>query len=119
MLWVCMGIVACGGGDGGSGAGPDTGSATGSPTASGVAELSWTPPVENTDGSVLSNLAGYRVFYGRTPDNLGQEIGIENPSVSRYTLENLSGGSWYFAVVAVNSEGVASAWSDIATKNVQ
>lgn len=119
-LFVCIGVVACGGGGGeDSSAGPDTGGATGGAPPSGVAELSWTPPVENTDGSVLNNLAGYRVFYGRTPDNLGQEVGIENPSVSRYTLENLSGGVWYFAVVAVNSDGVSSAWSDLATKNVQ
>ena len=34
-------------------------------SANGTATVSWTPPTTNTDGSALTNLAGYRVAYGR------------------------------------------------------
>ena len=32
--------------------------------ATGSATLSWTPPTTNTDGSSLTNLAGYKVYWG-------------------------------------------------------
>src|SRR5262249_43353816 len=33
-------------------------------TATGSATLTWTPPTQNTDGSALNNLAGYKVYWG-------------------------------------------------------
>jgi hypothetical protein len=32
--------------------------------SNGRATLSWTAPTENTDGTTLANLAGYRIRYG-------------------------------------------------------
>ena len=32
--------------------------------AVGSATLSWTPPTQNMDGTPLTNLAGYRVYWG-------------------------------------------------------
>jgi len=89
-------------------------------TASGTgsATLSWTPPTENTDGSTLTDLASYRILYGRSADELDQSIDIGNPSISSYVVEDLTSGAWYFAVVAVNSHGVSSDPSDIASKTV-
>lgn len=86
--------------------------------ASGSATLSWTPPTQNSDGTSLGNLAGYRVIYGRTSTNLDQTVNVDNPSINRYVVENLSSGTWYFAVVAVNSTGVASQLSNTASKTV-
>jgi hypothetical protein len=84
----------------------------------GVATLSWTPPTANIDGSVLNNLSGYQVLYGRSAEELSSSVSINNPSVSRYVIENLSSGTWYFAVVAVNGQGTWSPLSNIATKTV-
>jgi hypothetical protein len=84
----------------------------------GSATLSWMPPTENTDGSSLTNLAGYEVHYGQDRDNLDQTVRLDNPSITRYTVENLSSGTWYFAVVAVNSAGVTSMLSNMASKTV-
>jgi hypothetical protein len=86
--------------------------------ASGSATLSWTPPTQNSDGSSIGNLAGYRVMYGRTASNLDQTVIVDNPSVNRYMVENLSSGTWYFAVVAVNATGVTSELSNTASKTI-
>jgi hypothetical protein len=86
--------------------------------ASGSATLSWTPPTQNSDGTSLGNLAGYRVIYGRTSGNLDQTVNVDNPSINRFVVENLSSGTWYFAVVAVNATGVTSQLSNTASKTV-
>ncbi len=84
----------------------------------GAATLSWTPPTQNSDGSSLSNLAGYRIVYGRSADALDRSISVTNPSVSSYVVENLSAGTWYFAVSAVNADGVASDATNVASKAI-
>ena len=84
----------------------------------GSATLSWTPPTENSDGSALTNLSGYRVHYGRSPTQLSQTIEITNSSLSTYVVENLSSGTWYFSVVSVNSGGTTSVLSNVAAKTI-
>lgn len=84
----------------------------------GAATVSWTPPNANTDGSTLTNLTGYVVLYGRDANNLSQTIEINNASVSTYVVDSLVTGTWYFAVVAVNSQGTWSALSNVTSKTV-
>lgn len=93
-------------------------SITVSDVGSGSATLSWTPPTQNSDGSSLSNLTGYQVLYGRTATNLDQTVALDNPSLNRYVVENLGAGTWYFAVVAVNSAGVTSPLSNAGNKTI-
>lgn len=87
-----------------------------SEVGTGSATLSWTPPTQNTNGSALSDLAGYEVRYGRSAEELDQVVTLDNPSIDRYVLENLSSGTWYFAVVAVNTSGSSSQLSNTASK---
>jgi hypothetical protein len=84
----------------------------------GVATLSWTPPTQNSDGSALTDLAGFRITYGRSASALDRSVSLSNPSLSRYMVENLSSGTWFFAVSAVNSQGVASNSSNVASKTI-
>lgn len=84
----------------------------------GSATLSWTPPTQNSDGSTLTDLAGYRVHYGRSAGQLSQTVEITNASLSTYVVENLSSGTWYFAVVTVSSGGTTSVLSNVATKTI-
>ena len=86
--------------------------------ANGSAVLSWTPPTQNTDGSALSNLAGYRVVYGRSRTALDHSVQIANPGVSRYTITGLSSGTWYFAVKAYTNAGVESDVSNGGSKTI-
>jgi hypothetical protein len=84
----------------------------------GAATLSWTPPTQNSDGSALTNLAGYLITYGRSASALDRSISLSNSSLSTFVVENLSSGTWYFAISAVNSAGVSSAATNIASKTI-
>ncbi len=74
----------------------------------GVATLDWLPPTENSDGSALTNLAGYTVYYGTSPDNLAQSVKVTNPGLTAYTVTGLTSGTWYFAVTSYSASGVES-----------
>ena len=87
-------------------------------TGTGTAALSWTPPTENMDGTALTDLAGYRILYGRSAGSLDQAISLQNASLSTYIVENLTSGAWYFSIVAVNSSGTLSELSNLASKTV-
>jgi Putative Ig domain len=84
-------------------------------TASGSAVVSWTAPTENTDGTQIANLASYKILYGRSASSLDQSVSIANPTVTQYQIDNLSPGTWYFAVVSVNSAGSQSAPSNVTS----
>lgn len=86
---------------------------------SGTASLRWTPPTRNTDGTALTNLAGYRISYGLTADALAHTVQIANPGASSYTVSNLAPGTWYFSVRAYTSTGAESANSNVGTKVIQ
>jgi hypothetical protein len=87
--------------------------------SNGGAALTWTAPTSNTDGSTLSNLAGYRISYGTNASALTQTVQISNPSVTTYSLSNLSPGTYYFAVRAYTSNGTESNNSNVSTKVIQ
>lgn len=84
----------------------------------GSATVSWTPPTENTDGSALTNLAGYRIVYGRSSSTLTRTITINNPGLTSYVIDNLDSGTWYFAVKAFTTSGIESALSNVTSKSV-
>jgi hypothetical protein len=83
--------------------------------STGAATLDWMPPTENTDGSVLTNLAGYTVYYGTSAGNLTQSVKITNPGLTAYTLSNLPTGTWYFAVTSYSSTGIESSRSGVVS----
>jgi hypothetical protein len=74
--------------------------------ASGVAELSWAAPVTKVDGSNLDNLAGFRILYGRDPEDLDHSVYIADPAAHSYEFATLDSGAWYFAIVAVADDGL-------------
>lgn len=82
-------------------------STSGSSTVTSVT-INWVPPTENTDGTWLTNLAGYNIHYGTASHTYTKTIAVSNPGVIRYVVENLTSGTYYFAVGAVNSTGTES-----------
>jgi hypothetical protein len=86
--------------------------------SAGNAALDWTPPTENTDGSVLTNLAGYNVHYGTSPDELTQVEKLTNPGLTSYVVENLSTGKWYFAISSYATSGAESANSGVISTTI-
>jgi hypothetical protein len=85
----------------------------------GSASLSWTPPTRNTDGSTLTNLAGYRITYGTSASALSKTITVSNPGISSYVVDSLASGTWYFAIKAYTSTGTESSTSSVASKSIQ
>ncbi len=87
--------------------------------ALGSVSLSWTPPTENEDGSNLSDLAGYKIYWGTIPGSYPNSVTINNASASTYIVDNLTAGTYEFVATSFNSAGVESAYSSPATKTVQ
>jgi hypothetical protein len=85
---------------------------------SASATLSWTPPTENTNGSALTNLAGYWIKYGTSADSLSEKVQIDNPGIVTYVLSNLSPGTWYFSITAYSAKNIESAPSAVASYTV-
>lgn len=86
--------------------------------ALGSATLKWQPPTSNTDGSPLTNLAGYVIRYGTSPAGLATEVKIANPGLTTYMVSDLTPATWYFQVSAYNTSGVESAPSATASKTI-
>ena len=84
----------------------------------GSATLSWMPPTQNADGTALTDLRGYKIYYGRIAGTLDQVVTLDNPGLTRYVIENLSPATWYFAMTSYNSQGVESNRSTAASKTV-
>ena len=93
-------------------------SITVSQTASGSMTLSWSAPTLNTDGSTLTDLAGYNLYYGTSPGNYPNQVPIDNPSVSTFVVENLLPDTYYVVATSFNASGVESSYSNEAVKSV-
>lgn len=77
-------------------------------TGTGLAQLSWSKPATNTDGSPLTDLAGYRIYYGRLPDSPSDKLEVPSPHTTSATIEKLSSGTWYFSIATYTTSGVES-----------
>lgn len=84
----------------------------------GSSLLTWTPPARNTDGSNLTDLAGYRVYWGTAPGHYPSSATLSNPGLTSYVVDQLTPATWYFVVTALNVVGVESSFSNIASKTI-
>jgi hypothetical protein len=77
--------------------------------------LSWDPPTENSDGTPLSDLAGYKIYYGTSSGNYTTVVDVMNATI--YTIKNLPEGfTYYFAVTAYDIYGNESEFSNEVSK---
>jgi hypothetical protein len=86
---------------------------------SGTATLTWNRVTKNTDGTKLTDLAGYTIRYGRSPAALDNVVSVANPNMTTYQVTNLSPGTWYFAIAAYSSRGEQGVLSPVASKTVR
>ena len=91
---------------------PDVGVNEGSVT------LSWTAPTENTDGTPLTDLAGYKIYYGPDPGNYDFIFDIPDPLAITTIVEGLAPGTYRFVGTAYNTAGIESVYSNEITKQV-
>jgi hypothetical protein len=87
-------------------------------TATGSATLSWAPPTQNNDGTPLTNLAGYKIYWGTDQNSLANSATVTNAGLSSYVVDQLTPATWFFATKAFNALGVESALSNVASKTV-
>lgn len=78
------------------------------------AALSWQAPTKNVDGTAVS-LSGYKIYYGTASKSYSQTVSVSGASTLQRTI-TLTPGTWYFALAAVDSQGVESAKSSEVSK---
>jgi hypothetical protein len=119
-LALALNVAACG--SAGVVQGPTntpTGAPGPPPSGSGTATLDWTSVTQNTDGTVLTDLAGYKVYYGTSRSTLNEVVLVANPTLTTYLVTDLPSGTWYFGVTAYVSNGTESAMSNVGQKAIQ
>ena len=87
--------------------------------ASGSVTLDWAAPTTNTDGTALTNLAGYWLYYGTSANAMTKTVKIANPGILTYVLSNLSPGTWYFSLTAYTTADVQSDQSAVASGSIE
>lgn len=86
-------------------------------SSSGTATLEWTAPTMNSDGSALTDLAGFRVYYGTSSGSYPHSIDVGK--VTTYPVPDLPRSVRYFFVVtAYNQVGVESDPSNEGSKMI-
>ena len=86
--------------------------------ATGSALLTWTPPTVNVDGTSLTDLAGYRIYWGTSANNYTNSQTVPNAGVSSTMVEQLTPATYYFVMTAFDAAGNESGFSNVATKTV-
>jgi hypothetical protein len=86
--------------------------------ASGSAMLSWTPPTVNTDGSPLTDLTGYRIYWGTQQGEYANSVALGTPGLATYVVDQLTPATWHFVMTSVNGSGVESPRSNSVTKTI-
>ena len=101
-----LGLLSCSGDANGGSAGP------------GEAVLAWDAPTTNTDGSALTDLAGYRLYSGTASAAYGAPIDVGN--MTEYHVTGLSSGvRYYFTVTAYDASGGESVFSNEVYKDIK
>lgn len=80
--------------------------------------MTWTAPTANTNGSALTDLAGYTIYYGTSPTALTQSVSVPNAAATDRVVQGLTGGTWYFAVKAYTSAGLQSNYSTVISRTI-
>ena len=86
--------------------------------AHGAVTVSWTAPVRNADGTPLTDLAGFKIYWGTRPGDYSDSVNIDNPGTTTYVVDQLLPTTYYFVVRAVNTDGVESGNSKEGSKTI-
>lgn len=73
--------------------------------------LEWTPPTQNEDGTPLTNLAGYRIYYGTTSGDYSETIELDSPGLTSYTIQDLAPGTYYLVMTSYTSDNLESRYT--------
>ena len=82
----------------------------------GSMTLSWSAPTQNSDGSTLVDLAGYRIYYGNVSGEYEYSVQIDTIGITTYVIENLIPNTYFVTATAFNANGIESSYSNEAIK---
>ena len=110
-LVLIFSLVACSGGDGGTGY-PD--GPISNPNGSNAAlSLNWTAPSEREDdtGLSLSEIAGYRIYYGTEAGNYQYQFVVNDGSAEQAQIVGAPSGIYYLVMTTIDVDGRESTYS--------
>jgi len=84
----------------------------------GSATLRWQVPSTNSDGSALTNLAGFYIRYGTRSADLSRVVNIAGTEITQYVVQNLIPGTWYFIITSYTTAGVESTPSAMVSDTI-
>ena len=108
LVWLLIILTGCG--EGGETTVEVTNATNNSVT------LIWEAPTTNADDSALTDLGGYKIYYGTSSGNYTQEVNVGN--VNTYTLTLADGATYYFTVTAYDTLGNESEYSNEVNKTI-
>jgi hypothetical protein len=88
-------------------------------TATGAIGVSWLPPTQREDGSALTDLAGYKLYWGTAVDNYPNSLKISNIGVVNHVIEQLAPGTYYVVATALDAKGGESGYSNPVSKTIK
>ncbi len=80
--------------------------------------LSWDAPTTNADGTALTDLAGYKIYVGKSPGIYDKATAIDVGNVLTKTLTNFCEGIYYFVATAYDTSGNESVYSNEVSKTI-
>jgi hypothetical protein len=107
FVGIIISFYSCGGGGGTS---------SGSTNSSTSVTLTWDAPTTNVDGTPLTDLAGYKIYYGKLSGKYTNVIDVGN--VITYKVEDLQSGTYYFAVTAYDTSANEGDYSNEVSKSI-
>lgn len=84
----------------------------------GSVTLSWIAPTQNEDGTALTDLGGYKIYWGTTSGSYPNSVTINDATATSHVVDNLAPGTYEFVATSFNTSGVESRYSAPATKVV-
>jgi hypothetical protein len=99
LIWLCgLPLIAACSPPSSSGIPP-----LGTASATGKLVVSWQPSTKNTDGTPLTDLTGYTVYYGTQPGVYTKSQSVDDPSATHAIIHGLQPGVRYYVAVSANN----------------
>lgn len=89
------------------------------PPIAEAAWLEWTRPRVNVNGQELTDLTGYRIYYGTASGLYTQSVDINDPAITSHALHTLPKGAYFFSIRAFSRSGGESALSNEVNKEIK
>ena len=78
--------------------------------------VSWQAPTENVDGTPLTDLAFYTIYYGSSSGNYPDHVDVNSPNATSHTL-SVPEGDYYIVMTATDGDGEESGHSNEVLKS--